>query len=73
MKKTLLIIFFISPYVLSDYEIWNSKGDESIKFYLDLKVLTNELQKVEQLIEEMMFFWKNRTRNKILWILYFWR
>ena len=45
MKKTLLTIFFISPYVFSDFEIWNSKGDESIKFYLDLKVITNEPQK----------------------------
>lgn len=58
MKKTLLIIFFISPYIFSDFEIWNSKGDESIKFYLDLKVITNESQKVEKLIEEMVFFIK---------------
>ena len=58
MKKTLLMIFFISPYVFSDFEIWNSKGDESIKFYLDLKVITNEPQKVEKLIEEMVFFIK---------------
>ena len=58
MKKTLLIIFFISPYIFSDFEIWNSKGDESIKFYLDLKVITNEPQKVEKLIEEMVFFIK---------------
>ena len=58
MKKTLLIIFFISPFVFSDFEIWNSKGDESIKFYLDLKVITNESQKVEKLIEEMVFFIK---------------
>ena len=58
MKKTLLIIFFISPYIFSDFEIWNSKGDESIKFYLDLKVITNEPQKVEKLIEEMVIFIK---------------
>ena len=41
MKKFLLIIFCITPYVFSDFEIWNSRGDESIKFYLDLKVITN--------------------------------
>ena len=58
MKKTLLTIFFISPYVFSDFDIQNSKGDESIKFYLDLKVKTYEPQKVEKLIEEMMFFIK---------------
>ena len=54
MKKILLIIFFISPCVFSDFEIWNSKGNESIKFYLDLKVITYEPQKVEKLIEEMV-------------------
>ena len=44
MKKTLLTIFFISPYVFSDFEIWNSKGDESIKFYLDLQVITKKTE-----------------------------
>ena len=58
MKKILLIIFFISPCVFSDFEIWNSKGNESIKFYLDLKVITYEPQKVEKLIEEMVVFIK---------------
>ena len=58
MKKFLLIIFCISPYVSSDFEIWNSRGDESIKFYLDLKVITNEPLKVEKLIEEMVVFIK---------------
>jgi len=46
MKKILLIVFCISPYVFSDFEIWNSRGDESIKFYLDLKVITDEPLKV---------------------------
>ncbi len=58
MKKTLLMIVFVSPYVFRDFGIWNSKGDESIKFYLDLKIITNEPQKVEKLIEEMVFFIK---------------
>ena len=58
MKKILIIFFFISPYAFSDIEIWNSKGNESIKFYLDLKVITNEPKKVEKLIEEMVFFIK---------------
>ncbi len=39
MKKVFLIFLFISPIVYSDFEIWNSKGDQSIKFYLDLKVV----------------------------------
>ena len=51
MKKILLIIFCISPYTFSDFEIWNSRGDESIKFYLDLKVITDEPLKVENLIK----------------------
>ena len=58
MKKILIIIFCISPYVYSDFEIWNSRGDESVKFYLDLKVITNEPQKVEKLIKEMVVFIK---------------
>ena len=61
MKKTLLMIFFISPYVFSDFEIWNSKGDESIKFYLDLKVITNEPQKVKKM---MFFIKKTEPRTK---------
>ena len=44
--------------MFSDFEIWNSRGDESIKFYLDLKVITNEPLKVEKLIEEMVVFIK---------------
>jgi len=52
------MIVFVSPYVFRDFGIWNSKGDESIKFYLDLKIITNEPQKVEKLIEEMVFFIK---------------
>jgi len=47
MKKFFLIFLFISPIVYSDFEIWNSKGDQSIKFYLDLKVITDEPQKIE--------------------------
>ena len=71
MKKTLLIIFFISPYIFSDFEIWNSKGDESIKFYLDLKVITNEPQKVEKLIEEMVIFIKKTEPGTKFYEYYF--
>ena len=58
MKKIFLIFLFISPFAYSDLEIWNSKGDQSIRFYLDLKVITDESQKVENLIKEMVVFIK---------------
>ena len=58
MKKFFLIFLFISPIVYSDFEIWNSKGDQSIKFYLDLKVITDEPQKIENLVKEMVVFIK---------------
>lgn len=63
MKKLLLFLLFISPFAYSDVELWSSEGDKTIKFYLDLDVITDEPDKAIQLIKEMVVFIKKTERN----------
>ena len=63
MKKLLLFLLFISSFANSDIELWSSEGDKTIKFYLDLDVITNEPDKAIQLIKEMVVFVKRTEKN----------
>ena len=58
MRKILFILLFISTFASSDVELWSSKGDESIKFYLDLEVITDKPENAIELIKEMVVFIK---------------
>ena len=63
MRKTLFILLFTSTYAFSDVELWNSSGDESIKFYLDLELITDKPENAIELIKEMVVFIKKTERN----------
>ena len=62
MKKILLILLLASFHVYGDFEIWNSAGDQSIKFYLDLEILSTESEEAVELIEEMVIYIKNSLK-----------
>ena len=63
MRKILFILLFISTFAYSDVELWSSKGDESIKFYLDLEVITDTPENAIELIKEMVVFIKKTERD----------
>ena len=63
MRKILFILLFISTFTYSDVELWSSKGDESIKFYLDLEVITDNPENAIELIKEMVVFIKKTERD----------
>ena len=63
MRKILFILLFISTFTYSDVELWSSKGDESIKFYLDLEVITDNPENAIDLIKEMVIFIKKTERD----------
>ena len=63
MRKILFILLFISTFAYSDVELWSSKGDESIKFYLDLEVITDNPENAIELIKEMVVFIKKTERD----------
>ena len=63
MRKILFILLFISTFTYSDVELWSSKGDESIKFYLDLEVITDNPENAVELIKEMVVFIKKTERD----------
>jgi hypothetical protein len=63
MKKILFILLLASFHVFADFEIWNSAGDQSIKFYLDLEILSAESEEAVELIEEMVIFIKKTERD----------
>lgn len=63
MRKILFILLFISTFTYSDVELWSSKGDESIKFYLDLEVIADNPENAIELIKEMVVFIKKTERD----------
>ena len=63
MRKILFILLFISTFTYSDVELWSSKGDESIKFYLNLEVITDYPENAIELIKEMVVFIKKTERD----------
>jgi len=63
MKKIFFVLLLASFQVYGDFEIWNSAGDQSIKFYLDLEILSTEPKEVVELIEEMVIFIKKTERD----------
>ena len=63
MRKILFILLFISTFAYSDVELWSSKGDESIKFYLDLEVIADKPENAIELIKEMVLFIKKTERD----------
>ncbi len=70
MKKILLILLLLSPFVHSDIELWNSDGDKSVKFYLDLEVTTDDPDEAISLIKEMVTFVKKNERDTKLYEYY---
>ena len=70
MRKILFILLFISTFAYSDVELWSSKGDESIKFYLDLEVITDNPENAIELIKEMVVFIKKTERDTKLYEYY---
>ena len=70
MRKILFILLFTSTYAFSDVELWNSSGDESIKFYLDLEVITDKPENAIELIKEMVVFIKKTERDTKLYEYY---
>ena len=70
MRKILFILLFISTFAYSDVELWSSKGDESIKFYLDLEVITDKPENAIELIKEMVVFIKKTERDTKLYEYY---
>ena len=70
MRKILFILLFISTFTYSDVELWSSKGDESIKFYLDLEVITDNPENAIELIKEMVVFIKKTERDTRLYEYY---
>ena len=63
MKKILFILLFISSYSYSEVKLWSSNGDESIKFYLDLEVITDKPENAIDLIKQMVVFIKKTERD----------
>lgn len=63
MKKILFILLFISTYSYSEVKLWSSNGDESIKFYLDLEVITDKPENATDLIKQMVVFIKKTERD----------
>jgi len=70
MKKILFILLLASFHAFGDFEIWNSSGDQSIKFYLDLEILSTESEEAVELIEEMVIFIKKTERDTKLYEYY---
>jgi hypothetical protein len=74
MKKilfsSLILIFAISiqSYEKSDgkgFVVWDGEKDDQIKFYLDLKINSNNPDSAINLIEEMVAFIKDLEPNTI--------
>ena len=70
MRKILFILLFISTFAYSDVELWSSKGDEYIKFYIDLEVITDKPENAIELIKEMVVFIKKTERDTKLYEYY---